>query len=85
MALLYFASLFNVLRILYLCASVEPGIVPKLPSKIINYDRPYKVAYETGIPQDTPEAYFSMKKFKICPSDNAGVTDTNLIEVLSYC
>ena len=46
LALFYFISLANVLRVLYLCASVEPGILPKLSSKVINYDRPYKVAYD---------------------------------------
>ena len=47
LALLYLVSLANVLRILYQCASIEPGILPKLSSKIINYDRPYKVAYDS--------------------------------------
>ena len=85
LALLYFASLVNVLRLLYLCTTIEPGILLKLRSKVINYERLYKVVYETGNIQDTPQAYFSMKKFKICPVDNVGVADVNLVEVLSYC
>ena len=67
LALVYLVSLANVLRILYLCASVEPGILPKLSSKVINCERPYKVAYDARAPQDTPANYFSVKKFKISP------------------
>ena len=35
--LAYLISLVNVLRVLYLCATVEPGIIPKIRSRTINY------------------------------------------------
>ena len=45
--IVYFISLFNVLRCLLLCASIEPGIILKIKSELINYERPYKVTYRT--------------------------------------
>jgi len=41
----YFASLANNLRVLYMCAAVEPGIIPKIRSKAVNYQRQYQVTY----------------------------------------
>lgn len=38
-------SLFAAMRALYLCATVEPGIIPKIRSKIVNYQRTYRVTY----------------------------------------
>ena len=35
--LFYWCSLGNTLRVLYLCASVEPGIIPKIRTKAVNY------------------------------------------------
>ena len=39
------ASLYITIRSLYLCATVEPGIIPKIRSKTVNYQKTYKVAY----------------------------------------
>jgi hypothetical protein len=43
--LFYFASVFNSLRCLVLCAITDPGILPKIPSSDVNYNRSYHVAY----------------------------------------
>ena len=40
-------SFINVLRVLYLCSRTEPGIIPKLRSKQINYNKKYNVTYKT--------------------------------------
>ena len=48
-AILYFISFANVLRCLYLCSRVEPGILPRVKSKVINYERMYKVIYREDI------------------------------------
>ena len=44
----YLASLLNVLRNLYLCAMTEPGIIPKVRSQEINYNKTYFVAYRSA-------------------------------------
>ena len=36
--LIYLPSFINTLRILYLCSRTEPGIIPKLQSKLIDYN-----------------------------------------------
>lgn len=51
--LLYIVSLGNVLRVLYLCASVEPGIIPKIRAKAVNYQKPYKVVYQDADDRDS--------------------------------
>lgn len=91
LAILYAVSLANVLRCLYLVSRVEPGIIPKVKSKVINYTRPYKVTYrESDDPSDVTkelnpiEAYFSVSHFKICPEDTTEI-DPKKIEVLSAC
>ena len=43
----YMISFVNVLRVLYLCSRTEPGIIPKLRSKQINYNKKYRVTYKT--------------------------------------
>ena len=70
--LLYGASLFNSLRFLYNCATIEPGIIPKIRSKSVNYQRGYKVAYreeeETVVADGSlsqVEIYFSLNKFRL--------------------
>ena len=35
----YFISTFNTLRVLHLCSSTEPGIIPKIRSKEIAYNK----------------------------------------------
>ena len=47
--LIYLPSFINTLRILYLCSRTEPGIIPKLQSKLIDYNpnKQYRVAYKT--------------------------------------
>ena len=44
-SIIYGLSLANSMRILYLCATVEPGIIPKVRSKSVNYTKVYKVSY----------------------------------------
>ena len=43
--LLEASSLFVTIRTLYMCATVEPGIIPKIRSKAINYQKTYLVEY----------------------------------------
>ena len=38
---------------LYLCATVEPGIIPKIRSKAVNYQKPYKVTYQDADHRDS--------------------------------
>ena len=45
--LLYWVSFINMCRMLHLCSTVEPGIIPKIRSKELNYQRAYKVMYRT--------------------------------------
>ena len=67
-------SLANTIRVLYLCATVEPGIIPKIRSKSVNYTKVYKVSYRDE--QDVlnaqknlrpVEAFFSLWRFQIEP------------------
>ena len=60
------------MRSLYLCATVEPGIIPKIRSKNVSYQKQYKVQYveaedrEIGTKDLTPvQAYFSLRNFKL--------------------
>ena len=48
-------SFVNVLRVLYLCSRTEPGIIPKLRSKQINYNKKYRVTYKT--PEEVMDDY----------------------------
>lgn len=87
--LAYVTSLVNVIRILYLCATVEPGIIPKIRSKTVNYTKPYKIKYReaheraTAVKDLSPvEAFFSLSSFKLA-EDQA--LDPPLTETLSYC
>ena len=93
MCLLCLVSLINDMRVLYLCATVEPGIIPKIRSKALNYQRPYKVTYREPGDEDprasslhatmTPvEKYFSLNNFKLADNQNL---DPPLTESLSYC
>ena len=57
---------------LYLCSSTEPGIIPKIRSKSVNYQKPYKVTYQDaddrGVVEkqmQPVEAFFSLKSFKV--------------------
>ena len=43
--IIYLASVTNSLRCLVLCAITDPGIIPKIASKDINYNRTYGVVY----------------------------------------
>ena len=63
-------SLFLTIRCLYKCAAVEPGIIPKIRSKAINYTKTYQVKYRdeesrSQIMGDlTPvQAFFSLRNF----------------------
>ena len=42
----YLVSVVNTIRILFLCAMTEPGIIPKIRSKEINYNQAYTVKYK---------------------------------------
>lgn len=68
----YLISLVNVLRVLYLTATIEPGIIPKIRARSVNYQKPYKVAYRDQaelesamIELSNVEAYFNLSRFKI--------------------
>lgn len=80
------SSLIVTLRTLYKCATVEPGIIPKIKSKAVNYQKTYKVTYRSDdekleVMQDlTPvQAFFSLRNFKLViePAGNE--------EQLPYC
>lgn len=43
----YLVSFINTLRILYLCSRTEPGIIPKIRSKQIEYNKQYRVTYKS--------------------------------------
>ena len=77
--LFYLVSFLNTLRILYLCSRTEPGIIPKIRSKQIDYNKQYRVTYKTPDTimeefkeqskqqnnQTAVQAFFSMNTFKI--------------------
>ena len=46
-SIVYTVSFFNTLRILFLCSRTEPGIIPKIRSKQIEYNKTYQVTYKT--------------------------------------
>ena len=69
--------MFLSLRALYKCSTVEPGIIPKIRSKAINYQRTYRVTYLDGDDRKsitknlTPvQRFFSLKNFKLYNPDN---------------
>ena len=45
--ILWTATFINTLRVLYLCAVTEPGIIPRVQSRKINYDIPHRVQYKS--------------------------------------
>ena len=68
----YLASLGNVLRVLYLCATTEPGIILKIRARSVNYQKAYKVAYldQTELTSamkelSSVEAFFDLNRFKV--------------------
>ena len=46
LSIFYSVSFINVIRILYLCSRTEPGIIPKIKSKKIDYKRSFYVVYK---------------------------------------
>ena len=46
-AILWSATFINTLRVQYLCAVTEPGIIPRVQSRKINYDIPHRVQYKS--------------------------------------
>ena len=73
-ALFYLGSFLNTMRMLYLCATVEPGIIPKIRTKSVNYQRTYKVSYRdeddlgplSAQQNLSPvETFFSLSRFKM--------------------
>ena len=69
--ILYLASLANVLRTLFLTAFTDPGIIPKIRSSEINYNRTYSVAYRSPdeIDYDHEKSaganFFALRQFKL--------------------
>ena len=75
----YLISLINTLRMLYLCGRTEPGFIPKIRSKQIDYNKQYRILYKTPdeIMEDVAmksekqenfsavEAFFSTNAFRI--------------------
>ena len=47
LSIFYSASFINVMRVLYLCSRTEPGIIPKIKSRKIDYKRQFYVVYKT--------------------------------------
>jgi palmitoyltransferase ZDHHC9/14/18 len=84
--LFYFASVFNSLRCLVLCAITDPGILPKIPSSDVNYNRNYHVAYRDidEIQQDENKSiganFFTLRQFKEFKGN-----DNDAEETLSLC
>ena len=74
LCVLYGLSLAVVMRVLYLCATIEPGIIPKIRSKAVNYTKVYRVSYreeeevKSALKNLRPvEAYFSLWRFRAEP------------------
>ena len=66
--LVYALSLFVVFRNLYMCATTEPGVIPGIRAKVINYARPYKVLYDKEkVERSTSsvQAFFSPALFRV--------------------
>ena len=47
LSIFYAVSFVNVLRVLYLCSRTEPGIIPKIKSRKIDYKRSFYVVYKS--------------------------------------
>ena len=97
-ACLWSATLFNTLRVQYLCAVTEPGIIPRVQSSKINYDIPYRVQYKSpekvtdefeeriGILQQSPgEAFYTTDLFELVTYDMLEKNPTASMENLPYC
>ena len=65
--------LANTLRMFILCSYTEPGVIPKVRSDKIDYNKSHYVAYrnpaeahpEAEITTDSGKVFFSLNKFKI--------------------
>lgn len=88
-SLAYFCSLVNVLRVLYLCATLDPGIIPKIRAKSINYQKTYKVAYreendlESLNAMARVEAHFDQRRFKAVRQVAAREVEENESDVVA--
>ena len=79
-ALVYLVSFVNLLRILHLCGFTEPGIIPQIRSKKIDYNKQYRVQFRDPgdiladfkdeneremTDREKALAFFSIKQFKL--------------------
>jgi len=86
----YFLSIFNTLRLVVMVAVTEPGIIPKLKSPEINYNKSHNVFYrkkEELTKDDTksPGAnFFALKQFRASTEEEDKNEDSQS-EVLSFC
>ena len=86
----YLISMVNSIRLVMQVALTDPGIIPKLKSSEINYNKTYNVLYrnteELTKDDNISEGrnFFSLKQFKLSPEDT-GASDDNHAEMLSFC
>ena len=65
--ILWAATFINTLRILYLCATTEPGIIPRVKSNEIDYDVPYRVTYKS--PEKITEEFDQLVGTLVSPGE----------------
>lgn len=97
--LLYVLSLLNLLRIHHLCRNTEPGILPRIRSKKIDYNKTYNVKYrspgrvlaeyktvEPDIKKMKTKAFFSSKQFDLVQdNEDQRYEDGNWSSPLGFC
>lgn len=66
---LLLASMLNLLRLLYKCAYTEPGIIPAIPTPVIDKSKTYSVEYIPESFRDVhdshSEHFFDQKRFRV--------------------
>lgn len=86
----YLLPVLNTLRFFMLCTYTEPGVIPKVRSAKIDYNKTHYVSYRTGQEQDTNDyrlddfgrEFYSLSKFKTANTESFVSGDK---EMLSYC
>ena len=98
-AVIYLVSLINTVRIHHLCRSTEPGILPRIRSKKIDYNKTYHVRYRkkekvlqdnqfenlttTQQEDEKAKAFFSTFKFELV--ENVSKEEEKSCQPLAFC
>lgn len=90
--LLYLPFVINTLRLYILCSYTEPGIIPRVRSNKIDYNKTHFVQYATEQPtevasMDPGHAFFSLNKFQsvLLTEEQRNNFNQPGTELLSYC